>query len=166
MKRLFIISLLLCIGSFVHGQAVTFKASVRTGCVPLIVDFTCTSANVIYQEWDFGDGTPTSYVMDPSHTFYNAGTYSIKLKVRFQDNTEKDTTISNMIKVSAGPQISFTAAPDSVCPGEIVNFSETISNPGSIQSILWDFKDGGMSTSSKPSHAYANSGTYRPVLRV
>ena len=71
-----------------------------------------------------------------------------------------------MIKVSAGPQISFTAAPDSVCPGEIVNFSETISNPGSIQSILWDFKDGGMSTSSKPSHAYANSGTYRPVLRV
>ncbi len=166
MKRLLFISLLLCIGNFVHGQAVTFKVSSKVGCVPLIVDFTCTSPNVIFQEWDFGDGTPKSNVMDPSHTFYSAGTYSIKLKVKFSDNTEKDTTINNLIKVSAGPQISFTAAPDSVCPGELVKFSETVSNPGSVQSILWDFKDGGMSTSSKPSHAYANSGTYRPVLRV
>ena len=144
MKRLLIISLLTCIASFVHGQAVTFTVSEKAGCVPFIVDFTCTSPNVTYQEWDFGDGTPNSTIFDPSHTYYNAGTYTVKLKVRFQDGTEKDTTCTNLIKVSSGPKISFTAAPDSVCPGEIVNFTETISDLGSVRSIVWDFKDGGI----------------------
>lgn len=167
MKRLFIIGILLCLGGLVHAQAVTFSASATVGCVPFIVDFTCTSPNVTYQEWNFNDGTTNITLFDPSHTFYNAGTFSVNLKVRFADGTEKDTTYLNLIHVSAGPKISFTAAPDSVCPGELVNFVETISTPlSSVKSILWDFKDGGMSTQSKPIHAYANSGTYRPVLRV
>lgn len=166
MKRFFIISLLLCCGWFAHGQAITFKASSTVGCVPFIVDFECTSSNVTYQEWDFGDGTPVITIFDPSHTFYNAGTYTVKLKVRFSNGSEKDTTCVNLIHVSAGPKISFTASPDSVCPGELVHFVESISNPGAVKSILWEFKDGGMSTSSNPSHPYANSGTFRPTLRV
>ncbi|MBO7465544.1 MAG: PKD domain-containing protein, partial [Bacteroidales bacterium] len=158
MKKLLIFSMLLFIGRFVSGQAISISVSDKVGCVPLIVDFTCNNSNVIFQEWDFGDGTPKSNVMDPSHTYYNAGIYSVKLKVRFQDNSEKDTTFTNLINVSAGPQISFTAKPDSVCPGELVSFTETVSNPGLVKSIVWDFKDGGMSTLSKPTHAYANSG--------
>ena len=49
--------------------------------------------------------------------------------------SSKDTTFTNYIVVSAGPQISYTAAPDSVCPGEIVSFTESISDPSSPRKL-------------------------------
>ncbi len=168
MKRLIIFSmLLLWCGFCANAQSAKFSANQTVGCVPMIVDFTDQSTGgPVAWSWDFGDGSTPSTVQQPTKTYYSAGTYSVKLTVYYGDGTSKDTTYTNYIKVSAGPQISFTAAPDSVCPGELVNFTESIADPSIVKSILWDFKDGGMSTNSKPSHAYANSGTYRPVLRV
>ncbi len=168
MKRLIIFSMLLLVGIWgAKAQSANFKADTKQGCAPLVVTFTdLSTGSPVAWTWDFGDGSPTSNVQTPVKTYYNAGVYSVKLTVLFSDQSTKDTTFTNYIVVSAGPQISYTAAPDSVCPGEIVSFTESISNPGMVQGILWDFKDGAISTNSKPTHAFANPGTYRPVLRV
>lgn len=43
------------------------------------IDFTNTSQFSKNCLWDFGDGTPTSTDIAPSHTFSNAGTYTVTL---------------------------------------------------------------------------------------
>lgn len=167
MKKIVIFTMLLLGAWGVKAQYASFTVDSRFGCAPFVVTFTDKSSGTpVAWSWDFGDGSPVSTTQNPVKTYYNSGVYSVKLTVTYGDGSSKDTTFKNYITVSAGPQISFTASPDSVCPGELVYFKETISNPGIVQSILWDFKDGGLSTSSNPSYAYANSGLYRPVLRV
>ncbi len=47
---------------------------------------------------------------------------------------------------------------DSVCHGDITRFH--ISNDANIDSVSWDFGDGGRSAVLEPLHAYANPGTY------
>ncbi|MDD1689819.1 MAG: PKD domain-containing protein [Methanoregula sp.] len=58
-----------------------FSATPRQGTIPLTVSFTDVSKNKpTAWDWDFGDGT-TSTEQDPSHTFLQPGTYTVKLKV-------------------------------------------------------------------------------------
>ncbi len=50
-------------------------------------------------EWDFGDGTPNSYLKDPSHTYTEPGQYSVRLKINaYGTNFEK--TLKNYIWVN------------------------------------------------------------------
>ena len=53
------------------------------GCEPLSHQFNNTSVynNTSTYSWNFGDGS-TSNLKNPSHTFQNAGTYSVELIVR------------------------------------------------------------------------------------
>ncbi len=43
------------------------------------VDFTNTSVNGVTYTWDFGDGTPSSTDMNPSHTYAQDGDYTVTL---------------------------------------------------------------------------------------
>ncbi|MBK8975583.1 MAG: PKD domain-containing protein [Planctomycetes bacterium] len=60
-----------------------FTASPTLGTAPLTVSFTDTSSgNPIAWQWDFdNDGTPDSFVQNPSHTYTTAGRYSVALSV-------------------------------------------------------------------------------------
>ena len=49
------------------------------GCVPYNAIFTNTSLGGVNFIWDFGDGTPTSTVENPSHLYNNVGVYKVKL---------------------------------------------------------------------------------------
>jgi len=58
-----------------------FSATLREGLLPLTVTFADTSKNKpISWHWDFGDGT-SSTEQNPSHTYTQPGTYSVRLKV-------------------------------------------------------------------------------------
>lgn len=171
MKPLKIICLLLCIGSgfFTANAQVRFKADQRGGCVPFIVSFTDQSSfpsTVTAWEWDFGDGSVHSDKQHPVHTYTSAGWYAVRLKVSFADGSSRDTTYNRYIHTSTGPVISFTATPDSVCPGYPVAFSSRISSIEGVGYVSWDFKDGVTDTARHPTHRYAVSGLYQPVLRV
>jgi PKD repeat protein len=60
-----------------------FSAEPTTGTAPLLVYFTDESTgNPTEWEWDFNnDGTIDSYLQNPSYTYTESGTYSVKLKV-------------------------------------------------------------------------------------
>src|SRR6266571_2862225 len=59
-----------------------FSASPLSGCSPLIVNFTDQSTgNPTQWRWDLGNGV-ISTLKNPSATYFNAGTYSIKLVVK------------------------------------------------------------------------------------
>ena len=68
---------------------------------------------------------------------------------------------------NTAPTAAFSATPASPQTFDDVTFTNTSSDSdGSIASSSWTFGDGGTSTASSPTHAYANGGTYSVTLTV
>ncbi len=62
------------------------SANVQSGAAPLIVKFSSSGSSdpdgkIIAWAWDFGDGSGTSLLQFPSHTYVNAGSYVASLTV-------------------------------------------------------------------------------------
>ncbi|MCB0699462.1 MAG: PKD domain-containing protein, partial [Chitinophagaceae bacterium] len=144
---------------------VGFTANKTEFCsAPGTVTFTGTATGTTgpYRyEWDFGDLTPKSYLKSPSHTYTGPApkTYTVKLSV-FDSSTGciKEEIKTNYIRIYK-PDASFTA-PDSVCIGSEVTFTNTSASGASVHA--WNFGDGGSITSpnSTVKHTYNNSGLY------
>lgn len=65
----------------VSALTANFTADVVNGIASQIVNFTDTSTgDVTLWSWDFGDGS-TSSLENPTHTYPNAGSYTVKLQV-------------------------------------------------------------------------------------
>jgi hypothetical protein len=67
------------------APTVSASGSPLSGAAPLAVAFATTAADAdgdsLTYSWNFGDGSPTSSVQNPSHTFSTAGTYTVILTV-------------------------------------------------------------------------------------
>jgi PKD repeat protein len=113
--------------------------------------------------WDFGDGT-TSNERNPSHTYKNAGSYTVSLTATGPGGS--DTEIKEgYVQVSSPPPVaSFTAIPTSGNSPLTVQFTETTG--ANITSFLWDFGDGSTSDERNPVHTYRKTGSYTVSLTV
>jgi len=69
----------------------------------LTANFTDASSDsdgsIVSRNWTFGDGS-SSTATNPSHTYANAGTFSVKLTVK--DNAGASTSVTKQVTVSAG----------------------------------------------------------------
>lgn len=147
------------------GISADFEANPTSGTAPLIVQFTDKSTGTITNRtWDFGDGL-TSTATNPSHTYQNVGTYTVKLTVTGTEGSNTKTR-SNYISVSSSsaPFANFYGTPTSGTAPLTVQFTDQ--STGNITSRLWDFGDGQTSTATNPSHTYQNAGTYTVKLTV
>ncbi len=141
-----------------------FDSDVTKGVLPLTVNFSDSSQGKIESwAWDFGDGS-TSLEQNPSHTYKNAGSYTVSLTVSGPDTF--DTIIKeNFITVyKTTPVANFDSDKTSGVLPLTVNFSD--SSNGLIESWAWDFGDGVTSTEQNPSHTYENVGSYTVSLTV
>ncbi len=136
-----------------------FNTDTLQGCAPLTVDFTQYSIGATNWGWDFGDGN-VSMQQNPTHTFANAGQFTVQL---FVDNGCSYDTTTQVITVFPSPAVDFTWAPDSVCAGDAFQFTNLTPNTGDI---VWTFGDGGTSLLSDPAHTYASAGTYTVTATV
>ena len=89
--------------------------------------------------WDFGDGTPDGYGVNPSHIYSERGTYIVTLTVTDNDGvTDSDTTkvyVSNNPPVAeAGEDQTAYALAEMIFDG-----SQSIDPDGTIISWEWDF---------------------------
>jgi len=84
-----------------HAPVANFTATPTSGSAPLTVNFTDQSTNTPTSwQWDFGDGN-TSTVKNPTHTYNNAGSYTVLLTVT--NSNGSDTKNQNdYITVSNG----------------------------------------------------------------
>lgn len=123
--------------------------------------------------WTFGDGS-TSYDVNPTHTFNNAGTYNVCLRVK-KNNTPPGAapcvryicktvtvTIPCNLVVDFNWNVS-TAPPVNLLRIEFHNLSVPLA---STDSVTWTFGDGSTSYDVNPIHTYNNAGTYIVCLRV
>jgi PKD repeat protein len=134
------------------------NATPQSGCQPLTVTFTNFSTGGSNYYWDFGDGN-TSIGYSVTHTYQNPGTYTASFQI---DNGCSFDTVYRNITVYPKPVIDFIAVPDTVCIGDIVQF--TNSSTQALTATLWNFGDGSTSTLAQPQHAYAAPGTYNVTL--
>jgi PKD repeat protein len=115
-------------------------------------------------EWDFGDGTTVSGVLNTPHTYADDGVYTVTLTVTDDDDVSNDTlmvTVSNVPPdVDAGPD-------QDADEGDEVSFSGIFADPGilDMHTVEWDFGDGTIVGGTlEPVHTYADDGVYIVTL--
>ncbi|MEO6232084.1 MAG: PKD domain-containing protein [Ferruginibacter sp.] len=144
--------------------AVNVKAAFTTpdkGCVPYTAQFTNTSLGGIDFVWDFGDGSPTSTQVNPTHLYTNIGNYTITLTAIDTTTCNKTDIYSFPIIVFALPKAGFSFSPIPAQQNKPANFSNFSSGAVSYE---WDFGDGHSSTLANPSHQFNLTGIYNVCL--
>jgi PKD repeat protein len=140
-----------------------FSAAPLTGRKPLEVHFTDSSTggpNSYF--WDFGDGE-TSTEQNPVHTYSDEGTYSVKLKIK-KDNDSNEVEKQDYIIVKPELTALFSAEPTTGIAPLTVQFTDN--STGEPAGWYWDFGDDSTNTEKNPVHVYENSGTFTVSLTV
>jgi len=96
------------------GPAASFTAEPTGGTAPLTVDFTDTStagtSSITERAWNFGDPTSgednVSALQNPSHTYANAGAYTVALEVTTAVGSDVETSVDLITAEPSGPIIS------------------------------------------------------------
>jgi gliding motility-associated-like protein len=143
-----------------------FSATPTSGCPPMVVSFKdSSSGNPLSWKWDLGNGT-TSILPNPIGTYFNPGTYTVKLVVK--NASGSDSIIrSKIIVVNALPVPQFGASDTTGCFPLTVKFKDSSeAGSGNITTWQWDFGDGTLSSQQNPSHTYTNAGNYNVTLKV
>jgi len=111
-----------------------------TGCAPLEVMFTDTSANSLTSLWAFGDGG-SSTEETGIHTYMAPGTYDVTLTITDVLGCTGDTTLVDAVVAEGVAQAEINATPN---PTDVENTSVTLSAAGSSGDIVswwWDLGD-------------------------
>lgn len=164
--RHFLLICCMLLGFSAGAQVIAnFTASPIEGCPPLVVSFTNTSTNATSYSWDLGNGTPLTGQTNPQTSYLTAGTYTVTLTAFGPNGTSSQKQMT--ITVHPLPTVNFTASPLAVCPGGTIQFTDqsVLNVPGGA-TYLWDFGDGGGSTSQNPAHTYYIPGPKNVSLFV
>jgi PKD repeat protein len=167
--RIFIfLGILFCSNKEAYSQVnAAFTADNTTGCGTFVVNFSnqSTGSGTLNYNWDFGNGNVSTQT-NPSALYSQPGTYTVTLSVTNGVNADQVVQV-DYITVFSLPQPNFTANPTAGCPPLSVAFTNS-SVPGSapVDSVIWDFGDGNISTGTALSHIYTQSGNYTVSMLI
>ena len=150
-------------------------AVASVGCVQNVCTFdgrdsSDENESTLTYSWSYGN-TRTGSGAVPTFTYTAPGTFTPTLTVRDEYGLTSTVTM-NPITITEPPG---NVAPTAVfttptCVGLVCNFSGATStdpDTGDAVTYLWDFGDGGVtSTSSSPSRTFLAAGTYTVTLTV
>jgi PKD repeat protein len=140
---------------------VEFNAAPTVGLAPLSVSFTSLATGGTNYGWEFGD-SEVSAIKDVSHTYTNAGTYSVTFTVIGPGGTNSLTKPTLIIVTNPPlPTVDFAAAPRTGFLPLTVYFTN-LATGGT--NFTWTFGDGESSTEKDPGHTYTNAGSYDITL--
>ncbi len=139
-----------------QGTSITFTDnSTYTGTTPISISY-----------WDFGDGTILNSGNPVTHTFANAGIYTIQHSAGLGAACLGDT-VPRIVTVYAQPNNTFTYPAGCLPASGVVQFTSTATAPDGqlINTHAWNFGDPGSGVNNtsilgSPTHAYPTFGTY------
>lgn len=132
-----------------------------SNCKPFNFQFSNPTPDVVSYVWDFGDGSPNDTTMSPSHTFVQAGTYTVSVTLTHINGCVK--TVSTTLTVGHPNPIQVSNLAN--CSGSPVQFN--ISNAAAFTSYIWNFGDGSPTSNiQNPAHSYSAPGNYLASLIV
>ncbi len=140
---------------------------VTSGCSPVCVDFTGSSAPAAASwTYDFGDQS-TSNLLDPSHCFTTPGSYTIIYTVTDVNGCTNTITYANMITVHPNPVAGFTVSPQVttiLAPDIIV--TPTCTNCDTTHYFMENGLDSAVTTlNSQFTYTYSDTG-YFQIMQV
>jgi gliding motility-associated-like protein len=143
-----------------------FSASPVSGCAPLVVHFADQSTgNPTQWRWDLGNGVASTQ-QNPSTSYFNPGTYTVKLVAKNASGADSIIKTS-FITVFASPVVAFSASDTTGCFPLPVQFTDaSTAVGGAFTSWSWDFGDGVLSSLSNPAHTYTAAGNFTVSLKV
>ncbi len=152
---------------FVHIMApqVSITNTPQEGCVPYNFrpSITVKSADAITgYYWTFGDGA-TSTDREPTHTYLQAGTYTVKLVYTTAGGCKDSVSATDAVRVGNKPAVNFSATPPVSCAQFPINFKD-LSTGDKADHWLWYFGDGGTSSDQNPNHIYSDTGYFNVKL--
>ena len=158
---------------FSSSLKAVLSANTLEGSSPLPVTFDATQStgSIVLYEWMFGDGESGSGSI-ASHTFSNAGSYTVTLKVTDESGAlDQDTATVTVSDPSAAntPPIAIVSSSATVGTAPLqVKFDGTASrdSDGTIVSHKWDMGDGGTASGAKINYTYSAPGTFTATLTV
>ncbi|KAA0007572.1 MAG: PKD domain-containing protein [Thermoplasmata archaeon] len=126
--------------------------------------------SIAFYRWNFGDGSGEILADKPTHTYSEAGTYTVTLTVIDNDGTS-DTAVTSAVIGEASTNkapVADAGGPYEAKVGEQVLFDASYSyDPdGSIVSYVWDFGDGETGDGQTVQHVYSKPDTYIVKLTV
>jgi len=142
--------------SFVLIGADTLK-----GCRPFTIQVRNTSRYSKEYKWDFGGGIVFNNANPPPITYYNAGTYTIKLTAKNAIGIDSFIQ-NNVVFVDELPVASFTNSPKLVVLPNQLTYFQNLSTGASR--YLWLFGDSTTSNEFEPSHLYTDTGKFTVTL--
>ena len=130
--------------------------------------------NSVKWRWDFGDGSPMSYQVRPTHTYANPGTYTIIVSVYEPLSGDWGLFDNAIMHVIASP---FTNPPVAqahaltssvIGVGGQITFDATGSHAvqGSSLTYSWNFGDNSVASGTKVTHLFKQAGRGFVTLTV
>ncbi len=145
---------------------VTFTGTPLTGCAPLNVSFTNTTAGSTNCLWDFGDNS-TSVNCGPivSHTYLSPGCYDVSLTITDATGCIGTLMLPNYVCVDANVLAQFSASPQ---PTNIFNTHINFTDQSTGAPITWTWYFGTLDSAfvQNPTYNFPSdaSGCYDVVL--
>jgi gliding motility-associated-like protein len=147
------------------GINVGFYADNYTGCFPLTVNFTDTSAvfpdTISTWFWQFV-GTDTDTLQNPTYLYNDIANANRRARLTVTSSYGCTAAVQKNI-LPTFPTAKFTSD-TLVCTTQLVTFSNQSTGLG--LSYSWDFGDNGTSTATNPTHLYTSEDTFKIVLTV
>jgi PKD repeat protein len=117
--------------------------------------------------WDLGDGTIISDILNPTHSYVDNGVYTVTLSATDDDGgSDSDTAIITVNNIA--PTVD--AGTDQIVDeGDLVSFSGSFTDPGDADThiIEWNFGDGTSITDTlTPTHTYRDDGIFLVTITV
>lgn len=144
---------------------ISFVADNPTMCTsPHTVNFTSTvttsfGLNATYL-WDFGDASPTSSAINPSHQ-YTSGIYDVSLTVTDEYGCSNIVVKEEYVRIAPTIPAYSVLEGDTVCKGMQTHFANQTGF-----SCHWNFGDGATSSQNTPVHIYNQTGNITCTFTV
>ncbi len=134
------------------------------GCVPFTfspVASVTSLDGVASYFWDFGHLGNTSTSSNPTYTYTDSGTFTMKLRITTTGGCTDSVVIPAAVRTGPPPFVDFKVDTTTACAFGNVAFTD-LSIPADAWN--WDFGDGTTSTAKNPIHSYKDTGTFTVKL--
>ena len=158
---------LLSVFAVAQQPVANFSSDITGGCAPIVVEFKdLSTGNPTTWHWEFGNGAFSS-LQNPKATYFNTGTYTVKLTVTNAAGTHTVTKTA-YITVFIEPKADFVALKRTGCTPAVIQFQDRTTTPTGtkVTGWKWDFGDGNTSTEQNPKHIYRTPGSFTVTLTI
>lgn len=108
-----------------------------SGCAPHTVSFVNESLVADNYVWDFGDGSPTTTVTSPTHTFNTPGIYTVTLHANNPESCITDDTFTTKIYVFSADTPQLVTNDTVICLFQNIDIGVNILNPSTTVTYAW-----------------------------